>query len=56
MYAEIFKIAQFGIMSVYARKHYKPTYIVIREPDGRILEEFRKKQSALNWAKGNKNG
>lgn len=53
----------YGIMSVYRRKHIPVNagslmkrYIVIRETDGHIMEEFRMLKSAITWAIDNQNG
>ena len=50
------RLATFGDFIVYQRGNWArveriPKYLVSRESDGRDLEEFRRKASALNWAK-----
>jgi hypothetical protein len=50
------RIATIGDFAVYqrgawARRERIPKYLVSRESDGRDLEDFRRKQSAMNWAR-----
>ena len=55
----IHRIAEFGSLIVYrrgrwAKRERLPLYVVGRDvPSGQqcMLEEFRRKQSAINWAK-----
>ncbi len=45
-------------MSVYRRCWREPglkRYFVLREYDGRILEEFNRKAAAVRWATANQN-
>lgn len=49
------RLAEFGDFIVYrrgkwARRERLPMYLVSRESDGRDLEEFRRKASAMKWA------
>ena len=51
----IYRIAEFGDYIVYrrgawAKRERLPLYLVSRQSDGRDLEQFRRKKSALNWA------
>jgi len=50
------RLATFGDFIVYqrgawARRERIPKFLVSRESDGRDLEDFRRKQSAMNWAR-----
>jgi hypothetical protein len=55
---EIFKVQQFGVMSVYERKVYQPhhKYFVLDERTGHILEDFARRQSACSWASVHREG
>ena len=51
----IYRIAEFGDFIVYrrgawARREHLPMYLVSNQATGRDLEEFRRKQPAVNWA------
>lgn len=51
----IHRIKEFGDFIVYRRgtwhkRFHLPAYLVSRQSDGRDLEEFRRKASALKWA------
>ena len=50
------RLRTFGDYIVYRRGNWAkrerlPMYLVSRESDGRDLEEFRRRASALNWAR-----
>ncbi len=57
---EIIPIVQFGHMQVYMRQRGKETnvlkYIVIDRRTGWTVEEFRRKDSAIKWARECRNG
>lgn len=52
-------VKKIGLMEVYRRKDWRqwhmPKYVVFHI-NGRALEEFRLRKSALKWAEKNKNG
>ncbi len=53
---KIEKISKHGDLIVYRRCWDEPglrRYAVHRDSDGRVLEEFRRKQSAEKWARSN---
>lgn len=52
----IHRIAEYGDLVVYKRgpwhrRERLPGYLVSQESTGRNLEEFRRKSSAIKWAK-----
>ena len=53
-------LCRFGLMVVYERARgpepWVPKYIVINEATGRVMEEFRRKASAVKWARENAKG
>ena len=53
-------VCRFGVMEVYQRRDWRawrlPKYAVFHQFTGRLLEEFRQKRRALNWAEQNKGG
>jgi hypothetical protein len=55
----IYPVQAFGVLEVYERQGYRslhcPKYVVFHV-NGKALEEFRLKKSALRWAKANQNG
>lgn len=56
----IYKVRTFGHMTVYERDRQGsteiPKYFVLDERTEKILEEFRRKRPALDWARKNQNG
>jgi hypothetical protein len=52
-------IHTYGIMTVYRRcwrEYGLQKFFVLRETDGKTLEEFRRQASAVKWAKENAKG
>lgn len=53
------KVARFGLMIVFQRNRKHETWLplyVVGHRDGRMLEEFRRKASAIKWARENAEG
>ena len=52
----LYRLKEFGDFVVYkrgswARRERLPMYLVSNQATGRDLEEFRRKASAINWAR-----
>jgi len=56
MSAPFWRVAEFGDFIVYergawAQRERLPRYVVLRNSDNRALEEFRRRMSAVRWAR-----
>jgi hypothetical protein len=56
---KVYRVAEFGRMIVYERDREGeqiPKYFVFNQFTGKVLEEFRRKVSAVKFARENQNG